>query len=214
MTRNVRISFFLVLAVILMSGCMGYAPSINPDDAIEPSKGYLYGRFSRESGPNLGATQMGVVVTSVDKKREIALKFEQDLNPYAVAVDPGAYQVTHFVQTQSADNHTIGEQPFPEELSRRVTHVEAGKAYYIGDFEGDMKSTFLVLFVGHEWRIGKIVNDFAGTTEKLNALLPQMKNMPKIDVFGDALVSAFTRTAAPKADVSRSTTPVLLPLTK
>lgn len=214
MTRKIRNSCLFVLAVAALNGCMGYAPAIGPDDALVPAKGFLYGRFSRERGGNLGATQMGVVVTSVDKKREIALRFEQDLDPYAVAVEPGDYQVTHFIQTQSADNHTIGEQPFPAELSRRVMHVEAGKAYYIGDYDGAMKSTFMVLFIGHEWGIGKITNDFDGTTAKLNALLPQMKSMPKVDVFGDSLLLAFSRSDTPKTDVNRATTPILLPPTK
>jgi hypothetical protein len=214
MMKNICNVFLCMLAVVSLNGCMRYAPSIGPSDALVPSQGYVYGRFSRESGANLGATQMGVVVVSVDKNREIAMRFEQDLDPYAVGVDPGDYQVTHFVQTQSADNHAIGKSPFPGELSGRVIRVEAGKAYYIGDYDGAMKSTFMVLFIGHEWGISKITNDFAGTTAKLDALLPQMKNLPKVDVFGDALVRAFSLTGASKADASSSTTPVLIPRAK
>jgi hypothetical protein len=214
MIKNVRNSFLFVLAVAVLSGCLKYAPSIYPDEALEPAKGYLYGRFSEEPGFSLGLTKMGVVVTSVDKKQVIALKFEPGLDPYAVAVDPGDYQTTRIIYTQSAANDIRGEKPFPEELVNRVIHVEAGKAYYLGDYDGASNSTFLVLFIEHEWRIGKIANEFAGTTAKLEELLPKMKGMPKVDVFGELLVTAFSRTVAPKADVSSNTTAVILPPTK
>ena len=208
MIKNVRNSFLFVLAVVLLSGCLKFAPSIYPEDALEPGKGYLYGRFSADLDFNWGATKMGVVITSVDKKQEIALRFEPTLDPYAVAVDPGDYQATRIVYTQSAANEIRGEKPFPEELTGRVIHVEAGKAYYLGDYDGASKSTFLVLFIDHEWRIGKIANEFAGTTAKLDALLPQLKNMPKVDVFGDALVTAFSHTAAPKKEVPSNPAPM------
>jgi len=210
MIKNFRNSFLFVLAVVVLSGCFKYAPSIYPDDALDPTKGYLYGRLSADLDFNFGATKMGVVVTSVDKKQEIALRFEPNLDPYAVAVDPGDYQATRIVYTQSAANEIRGEKPFPEELANRVIHIESGKAYYIGDYDGASKSTFLVLFIAHEWRLGKVANEFAGTTAKLEELLPKMKGMPKVDVFGDALVTAFSRTGAPKADVTSSTTPVVL----
>jgi len=31
----------------------------------------------------------------------------------------------------------------------------------MGDFDGASKSTFLVLFVAFDWRLGKVTNDFA-----------------------------------------------------
>lgn len=205
MIKNVRNIFLFVLAVVLLSGCLRYEPFIYPDDALEPTKGYIYGRFGADPGLKFDATQMGVVVTSVGKKRQIALRFERSPDPYAVAVDPGDYQVTHIVYTHGADNSIRGEKPLPADLASRVIHVEAGKAYYIGDYDGASKSTFLVLFIAHEWRLGKVANEFAGTTAKLEELLPKMKGMPKVDVFGDSLVSAFSSAGAPKADVSSST---------
>ncbi|MEK6743027.1 MAG: hypothetical protein AABZ15_05440 [Nitrospirota bacterium] len=212
MIKIVRNSFLFVLAVVLMTGCLRYAPAIYPDDMIEPSKGYLYGRFSDARGFNLISTQIGIVVTSVDKKREIGLRFEPTLDPYAIAVEPGDYHTTHIVFQGGGGNDQ--RKPFPYELSGRVINVEAGKAYYLGDFDGTTKSTFLVLFTASEWRMNKIANDFAGTTAKLEELLPKMKGMPKVDVFGDAFVTAFSRTGAPNAGVSSSATPVVLPPTK
>lgn len=194
----------------MLGGCLRFATSIYPEDVLEPGKGYFYGRFSTDPGFSLASTRMGVVITSVDKKHEIGLSFEPTLDPYAVAVDPGDYQATHIVFRGGGGSDQL--KPFPEELSSRVIHVEAGKAYYIGDFDGTMKTTFLVLFIASRWRIGQIANEFAGTTAKLDALLPQMKNMPKVDVFGDLLVTAFSSTAvpkeAPKKEVSNSPAPL------
>jgi len=71
-----------------------------------------------------------------------------------------------------------------------------------------------VLFIASEWRLGKITNDFAGTTAKLDALLPRMKNVPKVDAVGDALLHAFSRSDATKKDVSSNPTSVILPPAK
>lgn len=210
MIKKVSNALLFILVVVGLSGCMKYAPSIGTGDVLVPAKGYLYGRFSSEPGSNFGAKKTGIVVTSVDNKREIAMRFVPNRDPYAVAVDPGDYQATHIVYTIGWGNEKKGETPFPKELSSRVIHVESGKAYYIGDFDGTTKSTFRVIFVRNEWQVGNITNDFAGTTAKLVELLPQMKNIPKVDVFGDALVSAFSYTDAPKAGALSHANPVLL----
>jgi hypothetical protein len=192
MMKLFRLALSLMFLGGLLSGCTEFAIPINPDETLEPSNGYLYGRFSISSGA-LTPLQMGFAVSTLDMKHQKIIRFEREDDTYAVALKPGSYKMTSIVFTKTYQKE--GEEALPSSLADHVILVEPGKAYYIGDYVGDAEMMFAVLFTANNWRLKEVKNNYTATTERLEALYPQFKVLPKIDVYGVSLNEAFSTQA-------------------
>lgn len=190
--RQILKSVFGVIALVAFcSGCVSYTPRVHSGHNFDQSKSYIYGRFNL--APRANVLQMGLVVTSSDKKQTVTFKFEKEADPYVIAVNPGDYLINSLIFATGEGNKE-GERPLYTAFSNRVFSVEAGKAYYIGDYEGGITRTFGISstpgqLIGfqNDWRLKSTKNNFAVTTELIETQIPFLKNIPKNNVFGDLL---------------------------
>jgi len=171
---------------LAVSGCAQYTPTVKADEAPTGKEAYLYGRFQvgqDESGtvPNL---QMGFVFQCVAPKtqpRRYTLRFNFEKPIQVVKVNPATCSFVEIVYTDT-DGFIKSQKPAPEGQYRNM-QVEAGKAYYLGDFYALIKTKWIIPNYSWEtiWEVRDIKNDFAVTGEKMKRQYPGIAGVPTED---------------------------------
>jgi len=95
-----------------------------------------------------------------------------------IKIAPSTCSLTEFVYTDHGGTKTT-RKPAPDTLKREVV-FEAGKAYYLGDFQAETtQSGFPV--ITRTWRLRSARNNYARTTEQLKAAYPSLSALPTED---------------------------------
>jgi hypothetical protein len=162
------------------------------DEVLTPGDAYLYGRFHVVNPIRNRLTQnpqtMGFAFDCADGKYYV-VRFEATGAVQAIKITPSACALTHFVFTHH-DAIKYYRKPVPDSL-RQPTAFEAGKGYYLGDFQAettasraDVPQTEFPGQVGATtlfWRLRSARNNYAHTTTQLKSAYPGLSALPTED---------------------------------
>jgi hypothetical protein len=168
------------LGVSLIAGCAGYSPTVATDEKPTATDAYLYGRF-RIFAPTLllGEYQtMGFGFKCADEKT-YTIRFDMKDMVQVVKIAPSTCSLTELVYSNPHGLET-GRKPVPDSLKRDVV-FEAGKAYYLGDYQAEAAQTNTGLTITRTWRLRGARNNYARTTEQLKAAYPNLSALPTED---------------------------------
>jgi len=182
-------SLFILLAVTIGGGCADIhdRTSLKSSFAPEATSSYLYGRFSLNPGsatsPRLFLKLFNVTTTEF---LTIHLAENSDVM-HLIDVAPGRYQFTQLLLVPwgamgtdvRSDNLRL-----PPVLSfvGRPFDVEAGNAYYVGDWVGTLSSDvdYYGVFsrIKLRWGLYRLAFDLEGATAAMKRLYPSMELIP------------------------------------
>lgn len=176
-----QISFYCVLTVLsacLIAGCAGYTSAVGIDEKPSGKDSYLYGRFYMVNPPrNLitGNPQtMGFAFKCADENM-YTIRFEPNNEVQVVRIAPSTCSLAEFVYSDHGATQ-VTRKPAPDGLKRTVA-FEAGKAYYLGDFQAETtQSGFPV--VTRTWRLKSARNEYARTTAQMKIGYPNLSTLP------------------------------------
>lgn len=153
-------------------------PVPTPDVTIDADHGYIYGRFllTTPSSSTFGGDlfKIGLVIAENDTGVPRTVQFQRTLRVSVIAVKPGTYKLLKFLQEGTLREALIGEAVVEEKLTKAFS-VEAGKAYYIGDFfvESNRRSLFSKI----DWSLERVVNEYDLATAQLKKNFPAFEKM-------------------------------------
>jgi hypothetical protein len=184
-----RPPLLILLAATIASGCADLhdRTSLQYSFAPETSRSYLYGRFSLKAG---SATQPRLFVKLFNLNTGDFLTVQLASNHeevYLIDVAPGRYQFTQLllVPMGAIMNREIRSDNLrlPPALSsvRRPFDVEAGNAYYVGDWVGVLSRDvdFYVVYARTEmrWGMDRLTFDYDRATADMKRLYPAMETI-------------------------------------
>ncbi len=113
------------------------------------------------------------------------MQFEQSNAVSAIAVEPGVYTLTKIL-CAGWDYGPIGETDLKDNRLTKEFRVEAGKAYYIGDFQGQTNSgasfAGTMVTTTQSWRLNTFRNNYPDSTRDLTTNFPQFQSVPTVSV--------------------------------
>jgi hypothetical protein len=174
-------SLAAILLAQLASGCVTFTSTLSRESPPEADKGYIYGRFtmttpaSSRFGDSL--LRMGVVFEEIKTGQTYSIQFQNLSSPAIVPVRPGTYRISQLVGAY-ATYESGGKLKINDERLSKEFRVEAGKAYYVGDFLGEAGSTFTIV----KWGLKSIVPNYEATTNEFKKSFPQFENIDVVSV--------------------------------
>lgn len=168
-----RILRFCLLSVasLAWSGCA----NLNINEPLESSvtaaagQAYLYGRFDEVKG-SLNISSLWLRLENTQTKATFEIQVETGVQVFAV--EPGTYRFTEFMvmaggapksMLTKLDVKSAPIYPTPQPFS-----VEAGRAYYLGDFNANSDSQYGVFE-------SKLVNTMTARNESYEATTDEVK---------------------------------------
>jgi len=188
--RRVWLALVISLAAATLgSGCADLhdRTSIQSSFAPETARSYLYGRFSLKPGsattPRL-FVQLSNLTTGEFLTIHLASNSEE---MYLIDVAPGRYQFTHLLSVPPLAALPIDVRRDPLRLPPALSFfgqpfdVEAGNAYYVGDWVGAQKTDVdyyvVVSRIKREWGIYRLRFDYETATADMKQRYPAMEQM-------------------------------------
>ena len=120
---------------------------------------------------------MGMVIEHSQTGLPHAVQFQRSLAVSVVRVDPGTYRLAKFAFA-GVDYGHLGEEEIVDDKLQREFLVEAGKAYYIGDFLEQSNST--ALFTPVKWKLIFVKNNYEETTREFKQSFPRFSGVETI----------------------------------
>ncbi len=167
--------FLTIFAICLaVSGCASFSKRLAPNEALDAKSGYIYGRFILIDRNNkFGHLRMAVGLQST---KEYAIQFDREQPVSVIRVAPGTYNISKLIFA-TYDYTKTGEKPITEPKLTKPFTVEAGKAYYIGDYVGEVDVQQNGLEVTSMWDLTSIRDFYEGTTTEFRALFPLLQDL-------------------------------------
>ena len=148
---------------------------------LQPARAYLYGRFQLKPE---SATQphLFLQLTNMGTSEFMAIQFRNTPQQmYVVDVAPGQYEFTQLVSSSTMDTKVrTSNLRLPPRVSfmGQPFDVEAGKAYYVGDWFGEVSRDvdFYVVFskIKVRWGLYQIIYNYEESTSALRHLYPNL----------------------------------------
>jgi len=171
----------VLLAVALTSACAGVDEKASLDATAmpQPARAYLYGRF--QLMPD-STTQRSLFLqlTNMGTGESLMIHFRNTPQQmYLVDVEPGQYEFTQLalggdLKIRSANLRL----PAPVSFMGQPFDVEAGKAYYVGDWFGavrrDVDFYFVFSKVKTQAGLYQVLYDYDASTSALRKLYPNL----------------------------------------
>jgi hypothetical protein len=154
--------------------------------APDISKSYLYGRFYQTE---LEEANVGIILQNTGTKEEYRIPFKCDTfyvikaqQVYAMTLVPGSYRIKSFYGLRgNAFGPIIQEREPNGGLAGKTLQLNAGKAYYIGDYEGKSESVF---YRQIRWQAGFVKDNFNEITQKFRELYKKFDQIETINALG------------------------------
>lgn len=130
----------LGLCVFMLCACAGFSPELPPEASAAPQNGYIFARLTLQRVNHVmpflkGGGTLALALDS-DSGERLLMEFSED--PAKVSVveaPPGRYRVVGIVMSAQRDLFGVND---PD--AKAPFQVEAGQAYYVGDYKGTHKS--------------------------------------------------------------------------
>lgn len=190
-------NYILMLPLLLALSSCAHAPDpfivsapVKPDFKPLATNGYIYGRFQHNSyEPSRNSLGNRIAVRIVDEINPASEPLLIAVGPQsdsvkAFEVKAGRYRISDYVFGNHRESKPIGHVA----LSKPFV-VEAGKAYYIGDFFVNSNIYYKDHKYTVEWQVEDVQSRFRGSTIAISAAHTHLQSMPKINVFPDLISS-------------------------
>ena len=165
---------FISLVILCQSllGCTTFTSPLQKTSALNDNMGYVYGRFDLDAQKFLlgGHLKSGIGITEKQSSGEYLIEFSPDDSISIIEVKPGLYNLSKFVFAY-AGGGSGGEKPITSPYLKESFYVKAGKAYYIGDYEGSSGKTY----GSFHWSVDSFRNNFDETTNDLKQVFPNFE---------------------------------------
>jgi hypothetical protein len=170
-----------------MTACASqFTPKMDVDEQPSKTDAVVYGRFEVNAAPEgLGADSydtMGLTLQCNDGQL-YRLRFEAAQPVLAIKVEPSTCWITEVVFAES-DGHILGRRLFQRSVLDNM-RFEPGRAYYLGDFFGNVRHRFTIddRGFGHEtrWNLNGMRNHYKNTTEDLFIAYPKLNRVPTVN---------------------------------
>jgi hypothetical protein len=170
----------------LLSGCakLDERPSLDPAMVLQPGRAYLYGRFELTRASATLGTRLLLQLTDMATGESADIQFhEAPQEIYVIDVLPSEYEFTQLVfapsgATEAEVRRNNLRVPSRMSFFAQPFDVEAGKAYYVGDWTGVIKRDFdfYVLFskVTLRWGLTRLLYDYDGATAAMRRRYPAL----------------------------------------
>jgi hypothetical protein len=168
--------------LLLISGCVSFAPPITPKDNPDPDVAYLYGRFKQTKDSGVLRTQAGIVAIILEGTQpgnKYIIRFQWDNDVQGIPVKPGCYHVTEWKAIDCFGSETLISQILTEHVRNNNLCLEKGRAYYLGDFLVNCSHYSRGLTHTYGYVMKPPTNNFESTTEQFNSTYPTFSNLPK-----------------------------------
>ena len=167
----------LVSALSLVSGCASFSQPVGTDSRADPALGYVYGIFAVDNTSNNPLPlRMGLVLESQDHTRKHTFQFGAGYPMVVIKVEPGTYALSKFLYITG--NSVAIEDPIRAGQLSRPFRIEAGKAYYLADFDGIIRTLPAGTSLRHQWKINSIRDNFGYATDKFKRSYPGLAQLP------------------------------------
>lgn len=183
MRRSIAAITILVAALAASCATLNDRPPLPTSVAPDGAKAYVYGRFKLNPG-SASAPRLYLQLTNLATGEFVSIHLRQPTEEmYLLDVVPGQYQFTHllFVPVGAMDMD-VKRYPIrvPAEMSFLLEpfRVEAGRAYYIGDWTGvlarDVDHYVVFAKIKMQWGVYRVAFDQEGATAELKRLYPTL----------------------------------------
>ncbi len=171
------------IVLALSAGCatLNDRPPLPASATPDAARAYVYGRFKLNPG-SVSSPRLLLHLHNLDTSKFVRIPLEQPTEElYLIDVVPGQYQFTSLLRVPvGAMDQDVQWYPIrvPAEMRflLKPFRVEAGKAYYIGDWTGaqsrDIEYYFVVTRYKFQWGIYWVAFDQIGATAELRRLYP------------------------------------------
>lgn len=156
-------------------------PSVAPNQRPTGKEAIVYGRFAVSGSPPFSTDEdhssMALVIRCEDG-REYRIRFDDDEPIVALATAPSTCWLDEMLYLDP-DNTTLGRSTLPDRV-RRPMRLDAGRAYYLGDFSGTI--TFELLGGFHQrFQVEGWSNEFTSTTQDFRERFPNLRGIVPVD---------------------------------
>jgi hypothetical protein len=182
-------------------GCVHYARPLIPSARPDVGRAYLYGRFKMEADSHAlsidGYATMGFKLQCEDGQ-SYTIRFSNVPGVQLIEIAPGSCAMAEVVFSD-ADGGIRGRR-LPPPGWRTPRAFAAGKAYYLGDYEGALTHEWKIVETEWRWELTSEENDYQRSTKDLFATYPGFAGMGTAD---QSFVSAPPRGRPPKRPAAR-----------
>lgn len=165
-------------------------PSVAPHQRPTGKEAIVYGRFEVSGSPAFSADvdhrSMALVMRCEDG-REYRIRFDDQQPIVVLATAPSTCWLDEMFYLDE-DNATLGRTALPDQVRRRM-RLDAGRAYYLGDFSGTITAEFSDGF-GYRFQITHVRNELRATTRDFKEQFPKLRGLMPVDQSGPHLTSA------------------------
>lgn len=186
----------LILILVLVAFASACA-NVNERSSLDatamprPARAYLYGRFQLKP-ESAAQPSLFLQLTNMGTSEFMAIQFRNTPQQmYVVDVEPGQYEFTQLVSGSAMDVKVrTTNLRLPPRLSfmGQPFDVEAGRAYYVGDWFGAVSRDvdFYVVFASVKVRAGlyQIIYDYEASTSALRQLYPNLGAIETLPAWG------------------------------
>jgi len=161
---------------------------IKPGDVPTADTSYLYGCFKQTKPSKNLRSQSGIIALAIadDKnENEYKIRFGWDEDVICVPVKPGCYHVSKWYSYDCFGSEKLMEQDISDHVRNNNFCLEAGKAYYLGDYISrfEHEGQFLTHIYVHILNVPE--DNYEERTELFDKIYPAFANIPKEKVFKD-----------------------------
>ncbi len=175
--RNIVI--YVLVVVMLFSGCASYTPLLSVSDSLEDGVGYLYGNFELTSFNDALFAEnnsIGIVLENTDTKERYSFAFDgPDNELQIIEVEPGNYSLKGIEYLSDTDFGYIASdmEDFDLDWYNKEFIVNPNTAVYLGNFRGSSTTTYISSNMSNtSWSLMVPFDNFEVTTEKLKESYP------------------------------------------
>lgn len=173
-------SLFGALALmLLLAGCAQVERGIKPVEAADPSASYVYGNFLMQGR---GAAGVALEVRQVSDGQKILIKFRKDGRLVVNKLRPGRYVINRWYAL-SLGNQIQGSGDLVAPPFNVAFDVVAGRAYYLGDFEGRYGFGNSQPGLSIAWQVAASGDTFAAATHMFQSGYPELRALPTARAF-------------------------------
>lgn len=181
----------VLVLVALLNACAVMERALPVQAQVNPGYSYVYGDFRLEKGYNVNT--IIAIVMDDPKGLPAYLGFYGDNMPttYAVKLEPGTYTFGQVAFITSMTEHF--RKPLSADLGAISLKLEPNKAYYLGDYVGEVSVTFTYPTTNYYWKLNRFDDRFDATTERFLSRYPHFASIETVNIagtFSEKVVSA------------------------
>lgn len=182
----------IAMCGLLTASCVTTTPPISRLAAANPVSGYVYGKFvlrpavDKAGWPKL---KMALVIEREDAKGAATMEFSLRDRTLAYSLAPGRYRISELIYADD-EYKKMGSDPLPPHAVTGSIVIEAGKAYYLGDYLAATQFTPGFQVATYRWHLAALNDQFAETTHQLRAEYPGLSPLQPVNALNPAASAA------------------------